>query len=54
MITIISEQPRCKYCGKIMKSWNPWIKSEDQAHPVCAGKAMATESINSIMNGESK
>ncbi|MDY6957859.1 MAG: hypothetical protein SVK08_01745 [Halobacteriota archaeon] len=40
MITIISKQPKCKYCGQPMNSWNPFIKECDQAHSSCEGEAM--------------
>ena len=49
MMVIISKQPNCKYCGKIMKEWYPFINDKDQAHPECEGKAMAEISLQKVM-----
>ncbi len=50
MRVIISKRPRCKYCGELMEEWNPYLKEKDQAHPECAGRAMAIETLASLTN----
>ena len=33
-----------------MGEWNPYIEEKDQAHPECAGKAMAIEASRRLAN----
>lgn len=44
--TIISNQPSCKTCGKLMKEWNPF--AEEHEHPVCAAERMSEHLIQII------
>lgn len=37
--------PNCKHCGLPMGYYIPGLPDKDHAHPSCAGKAMAEESM---------
>lgn len=45
---IISEQPNCKTCGKIMKEWNPF--ADEHEHIECASERISTSLIDIIKN----
>jgi hypothetical protein len=48
---IISEQPKCKNCGKTMKEWNPFATEHE--HIECASKrisASLSESFKKDLN----
>lgn len=36
---IISVQPKCKTCGKLMSEWNPF--AEDHEHPQCLAERIS-------------
>lgn len=50
--TIISKQPRCKYCTELMETWTLFVPAEDQCHPECAGIAMAKATLKKVFNQE--
>jgi hypothetical protein len=43
---IISEQPKCRTCGKLMTIWDPYAKIHE--HIECASERMSTNLINVI------
>lgn len=46
--TIISNQPSCKTCGKLMKEWNPF--AEEHEHTECTAERMSEHLIQMIRN----
>lgn len=48
---IISEQPKCKTCGKLMQEWNPF--AEVNEHIECSGKRIS-ESLIDILKKDLK
>ena len=52
MITILSRQPKCKYCKELMISWHPFINFNEQSHPQCEGKMLAKKSFSRLKIGD--
>jgi hypothetical protein len=44
--TIISEQPKCKTCGKLMLEWNAW--ADEHEHIECVAKRISTSLIEIV------
>ena len=40
---IISKQPKCKTCGKLMKEWNPF--AEFHEHTECSAKQISASLV---------
>jgi len=49
--TIISEQPKCKTCGKLIPEWNPF--AEEHEHIECISNRMS-ESLIKIIKDQLK
>lgn len=45
---IISEQPKCKTCGKLMEEWNPFAIEHE--HMKCASKRITGDLIEIVKN----
>ena len=43
---IISEQPKCKTCGKLMLEWNAW--SDEHEHVECITERISTSLIEIV------
>ena len=43
---IISEQPKCKTCGKLMKAWNPFATEHE--HIECASERISASLIELV------
>lgn len=43
---IISEQPKCKTCGKLMLEWNAW--ADEHEHVECIAERISTSLIEII------
>lgn len=41
--TIISEQPKCKTCGKLMLEWNAW--ADEHEHVECIAERISKSLI---------
>ena len=45
---IITEQPKCKTCGKLMFEWNAWADAHE--HVECTAERLSTSLIEIIKN----
>lgn len=43
---IISEQPNCKTCGKLMLEWNAW--ADEHEHVECIAERISTSLIEIV------
>ena len=43
---IISEQPKCKTCGKLMLEWNAW--ADEHEHIECMAERISTSLIEIV------
>ena len=43
---IISEQPKCKTCGKLMLEWNAW--ADEHEHVECIAERISTSLIEIV------
>ena len=43
---IITEQPKCKTCGKLMFEWNAW--ADEHEHVECTAERISTSLIEII------
>lgn len=43
---IISEQPKCKTCGKLMLEWNAW--ADEHEHVECITERISTSLIELV------
>ena len=43
---IISEQPKCKTCGKLMLEWNAW--ADEHEHVECIAEHISTSLIEIV------
>lgn len=43
---IISEQPKCKTCGKLMLEWNAW--ADEHEHFECISERISTSLIEIV------
>jgi hypothetical protein len=45
---IISPQPKCKFCGEVMKEWNPF--ANEHYHIQCIAKHISNKLIVIVKN----